>query len=170
MFKAIDKQQILIVLLWLIFTFMAFHYLTLARLKDFDPTGMLLSKTASEMVQQLSLNNVNSDINNTVIHFQQAGCQCNKASESHAKNLEQLSHEHGFNFIRVELTDPNIIPSTPSTAILGNHGELVYFGPFGEGLDCSQTTGYALTMLNNYLKGYSAELIVSSAKGCYCNI
>ena len=170
MFKAINKQQILIVLLWLVFTFMAFQYLTLARLKDFDPTGMLLSKSASQFVQQLNTNNGNLQQSNTVIHFQQANCQCNKASESHAKNLEQLSHEHGFNFIRVELTDPNIIPSTPSTAILGNHGELVYFGPFGEGLDCSQTTGYALTMLNNYLKGYSAELIVSSAKGCYCNI
>ena len=51
-----------------------------------------------------------------------------------------------------------------------HNGEVVYFGPYGAGLACSQTSGYAQTILNNFIKGYAANFIIKNAKGCYCKV
>ncbi|WP_413699741.1 DUF6436 domain-containing protein [Psychromonas sp. KJ10-10] len=70
----------------------------------------------------------------------------------------------------MELGEHNIIPSTPSVAIISNMGEVIYYGPYGQGIACSQTAGYAQTMLKNYLKGYIGNVVIKDAKGCYCSL
>jgi len=79
-----------------------------------------------------------------------------------------MATNNDFNVINKTLTSDSLIPSTPSIAIIDDNGNTLYFGPYGEGIGCSQTGGYAKTMLNNYILGYSDQLIVTSAKGCYC--
>ena len=71
-----------------------------------------------------------------------------------------------FFWLTNELTFLVVIPSTPSVAFADKKGGILYFGPYGLGLGCSDTVGYAKTMLGNYLKGYSANILVKDAKGC----
>ena len=56
------------------------------------------------------------------------------------------------------------LPATPALLVLGQKGELLYLGPYGEGLGCSENTEIPITILNNYAKGYASKLIHNQAK------
>ncbi|NVK25147.1 MAG: hypothetical protein HWE10_09485 [Gammaproteobacteria bacterium] len=160
---------------WFVFTLICFVYLTFDRLIAFDPQDKLTN--ISPDVFQQKLVDINKDLlgiepkKGIILHFQQNDCACNVSSEAHVNALKELAQMHTVEFRNIDPTlIPDIVPSTPSVAILDDNGQLVYFGPYGEGLDCSQTDGFALTVFNNYLKGFSASLLISDAEGCYCNI
>ncbi|MFT6586604.1 MAG: hypothetical protein ACJARX_000379 [Psychroserpens sp.] len=43
---------------------------------------------------------------------------------------------------------------------------MVYFGPYDKGIACSQISGVAKNILNNFIKSYAANFIIKEAKGC----
>lgn len=106
----------------------------------------------------------------TILHFSTPGCDCQQYSEDHIKDINKLAGSNSYNIKRVIITEDDIIPATPSIALLDDIGSIIYFGPYGQGLACSQTSGYAQTVLNNYLQGYAAKIIINEAKGCYCKV
>lgn len=161
--------QISILISWLIFTFIGFMYFTFERLSEFDPNGVLKNISRNQFTQSFLDEKIAMSGSNTIIHFYQTDCACNNSSETHIQQLNDVATKNNYSFVSLEVDNALLVPSTPSVAIINETNELVYYGPYGEGLGCSQTNGFALTVMNNHLLGYSANLIVQSAKGCYCN-
>jgi hypothetical protein len=167
-----SKSQFTIVLVWLTFTIAAFGYAITDKLVSFDNSQKLqgiehqqLATSIKPYIEPL-LNNKGT----TVLHFSQDNCDCQKTSDRHIQEIDQIANKNAFNVINVVISEHDIIPATPSVAIVDEGGAVVYFGPYGQGLACSQTFGYAQTILNNFLKGYSANIIIKEAKGCYCQL
>lgn len=160
----------LIVIAWLSFTIAAFGYAINDKLVRFDFDHKLEGVDHYQLAMYLKpfINSSPNLSQNTVLHFSKPNCACQKTSEQHVNNLNKLAKENSFNVINVSINKHDIIPSTPAVAIMNNEGELIYFGPYGQGIACSQTSGFAQTMLNNYVRGYSANVIIKEAKGCYC--
>ncbi|TMM45387.1 DUF6436 domain-containing protein [Colwellia ponticola] len=180
----ITKFQLVLLVVWLSFTVLAFSYFIQGRLVNFDADHKLRDIEHQELAPHLisfieaAIPNiadgendvVDHSISNTIIHFSQPNCDCQQYSEAHIKDINQLALNHNFAIKRVVMTKDNLIPATPSVAIIDNSGDVIYFGPYGQGIACSQTSGYAQTMLNNYVQGYSANIVIKEAKGCYCAV
>lgn len=167
--KRITQKQLIIVLIWLLFTLIAFGYFISERLVVFDSTDKL------ENISHQSLSSsfkqyVSTEKTTTLIHFSNLKCSCQKYSKQHVEELNQLALAQHFNVVDINIEQHAKIPSIPSVALLNRSGELVYFGPYGQGIDCSQTAGFATTVLKNFIKGFSANVIIKKTKGCYCNI
>lgn len=170
--KSVTKTQIAIVIAWLSFTVAAFGYAISDKLVNFDFSNKLQGIEHKQLASYMKpyLDPLMKNVGNTVLHFSKPNCDCQKTSEQHIQEINKLASDNSFNIVNVVINQHEIIPSTPSVAIMDNEGGVVYFGPYGQGLACSQTSGYAQTMLNNFLKGYSANMIVKEAKGCYCEV
>ena len=168
----ITKLQLTILIAWLGFTVTAFGYLISDRLVSFDSNDKLKGVEYQELSASLSPYStiVGGNVKHTILHFSSPSCACQKYSDEHIQEINKLADEHDFTIKNIEIDEHNVIPSTPSIALVDESGEIIYFGPYGQGLACSQTAGYAQTMLNNYLKGYSANIVIKEAKGCYCSV
>lgn len=180
----ITKFQLVLLVVWLSFTVLAFSYFIQGRLVNFDADHKLRDIEHQELAPHLisfieaAIPNiadgendvVDHSISNTIIHFSQPNCDCQQYSEAHIKDIDKLALNNNFNIKKIVVDKDTIIPATPSVAILDNLGDVIYFGPYGQGIACSQTSGYAQTMLNNYVQGYSANIVIKEAKGCYCAV
>lgn len=164
------KSHLAIIIFWLLLTAIAFVALTKNRLVNFDEDNKMQDIEYKEFASVLSPFIKPESAGNTIVHFISPGCKCRRTSQKHKLELNKLAKIYGFSVIEVELQEHAVIPSTPSVAVADSKGEVVYFGPYGQGLGCSDTNGYAKTMLGNYLKGYSANILVKDAKGCYCSV
>jgi hypothetical protein len=166
------KRYFAIIVVWLGFTVLAFAYFSKDRLVTFDIDNKLQGvdhlQFAGYLQDYLPTNKVG--VGNQVIHFSKTGCDCQKFSQNHIVDLNKMAKKNQFNIVNVEVNEHDIIPATPSVAILDKFGKVIYFGPYGQGLGCSQTSGFAQTMLNNLVQGFSANILVREAKGCYCHL
>ena len=168
----LTKWRLTIVFIWISFTVAAFIYLVRDKLVSFDLENKLAGINHLQLGITLKpyLDSVLAGKGNTVLHFSQPNCDCQQYSEAHIQDINKIATDYEFTIIKVVLKEHNIIPATPSVAIIDVLGEIIYFGPYGQGLACSQTSGYAQTMLNNFIKGYKANIIIREAKGCYCRV
>lgn len=168
----ITKLQLAILIAWLGFTISAFGYFITDRLTSFDSDEKL--KGVDYQGLSTSLAPYSGQIGNTakhsILHFATPSCDCQKYSDAHIQEINKLAATHDFNIKNINIDKHDVIPSTPSIALVNESGEIVYFGPYGQSLACSQTAGYAQTILKNYLKGYSANTVIKEAKGCYCSV
>lgn len=164
----------MVFIIWLVFTMLAAIYFISGRLVDFDPEHKLSGKTSALVMQELreigQLKNVN--LSDTIIHFTSPNCSCSQYSEEHKRAINKQAEHEGFNVINVNLPAnlSTIIPSTPSIMIVSDTQDLIYLGPYSIGLACTESNGYVETVMNNYIKGYRSDLILSDAAGCYCNL
>ncbi|REL27246.1 hypothetical protein DXX93_12170 [Thalassotalea euphylliae] len=166
----IKKRQILIVVSWVLITIISFAYLINKRVVEFDPNRFLVALSHQEVLANWQKTPEFKTSERAIVHFQQAGCHCNTVSERHINAINKQAINDNFAIKQLTLTGQlqALVPSTPAVAII-DKGQLVYFGPYGEGIACSQTNGFAQTVLSNLQKGYAANLVVSDAKGCYCH-
>lgn len=165
-------MQISIVIAWLSFTVAAFGYAISDKLVSFDLSHKLQGIEHQQLAIYIKpfIDTSIKGFSNTIVHFAKPNCDCQKTSEAHIQSVNKIATDNSFNIINVAINKHEIIPSTPSVAIIDDKGEVIYFGPYGQGIACSQTSGYAQTMLNNYVKGYSDNVIIKDAKGCYCEL
>jgi hypothetical protein len=168
----LTKFHLTIVIVWVSFTVAAFMYFVSDKLVSFDFENKLKNVGNQQLATSLKpyITPSQQSIGRTVLHFSKPNCSCQKYSELHIKDINKIADKNDFNVINVVINEHSTIPATPSVAILDTSGEIVYFGPYGQGLACSQTSGYAQTMLNNFIKGYSANIVIKEAKGCYCRV
>lgn len=168
----VKKRHISIVIIWLSFTILAFAYFAKARLVNFDVDKKLHGIDHLQLATYLQDFRATDSLGSgyRVIHFSQSNCDCQKVSQKHILELNKMAEDNQFSVVNVVVNKHEVIPATPSVAILGASGDVIYFGPYGQGLGCSQTSGFAQTMLNNLLKGFTANIIVDQAKGCYCHL
>ncbi|GAA0823218.1 hypothetical protein GCM10009111_32550 [Colwellia asteriadis] len=171
--NGVRRYQYIVFILWLIFTVIAAKYFIFGRLVAFDPSNKLDQDSiaiVNNIKTDLSLQNAR--LNNTIIHFTSQGCSCASYSAPHKESINRQARQSDFTIKEIELSvkNRNIIPSTPAILILGNKGELVYLGPYGEGIECSIESSIVDIILKNYIKGFNANLIINKAKGCYCHL
>ncbi|NMP31492.1 hypothetical protein HII17_07955 [Thalassotalea sp. M1531] len=169
------KRHWVIAVSWLLFTFAAFAVVISEQLVAFDPHKKLENPDLSSAAKLFSryLDGGKSQISEktVIIHFSQEECRCSQFSEKHIATINSIAANNQYEIAEVKLNkgdQPLLIPATPSVAIL-EEGNLVYFGPYGQGIACSKTNGFAQTVLNNLEKGFAANIIVDKAKGCYCH-
>ena len=172
MLKALNHSFFLFVV-WLVYTIFATAYFIGEKLVDFDPEDKLLNVNEQKIITTLKDNDVISkDAQNMVIHFIQKGCSCSANSEKHKLEITNTSQAAGFQVLHVSVTKDisAIIPSVPSTVIIGQETELVYLGPYAIGIDCASSASLVQIVFNNYIKGYNSNLIMRQVKGCFCNV
>jgi hypothetical protein len=168
----ITKLQLSILITWLVFTIFAFGYFITDRLTSFDSNEKLKGVDYQRLSTFLAPYSaqIGNKAKHSILHFSTPSCDCQKYSHAHIQEINKLAAKYDFNIKNINIDEHDVIPSTPSIALLNESGEIVYFGPYGQGLACSQTAGYAQTILKNYLKGYSANIVIKEAKGCYCSV
>ena len=145
-----------VVLAWIVSTVLAFMLLSFERLKQFDPSSRLKGLSAIEFGQLLD-REFDSDLSQTIIHFSQPECACNNASQQHVQQLNKLASEYLFKVKNVNVAEINLVPSSPSVAIIDEYGDIAYFGPYGEGLECANTKGFAITVFKKIIQGYQSR-------------
>lgn len=162
-----------IVVVWLIFTVLAAIYFISDRLVKFDPEEKLLNISTQALVAEvISEFDLPAQMPNTLINFTSEGCKCNQNSQEHLSDVKNTAKKENLAVINISLPQnlSNIIPSTPSVLLLDNNSQLIYFGPYSEGASCNKGEGIIDLVMANYKKGFNAELIISNAQGCYCNV
>lgn len=161
-----------IVVLWLTFTVMAAIYFISERLVSFDPKQKLTNVTKQALVNSIIAEfHLPDHLPNTVINFVDPNCRCNKISLDHLSDVNKNAVNDDMSVMNVTLPSDfsGLIPSTPAVLVLDNNGELIYFGPYSEGLSCGKGEGIIDLVLSNYKKGFNAQLIMANSEGCYCN-
>ncbi|MEP0354157.1 MAG: DUF6436 domain-containing protein [Paraglaciecola sp.] len=165
------RVQFGVLLAWVAFTIFAFRYFTFERLIEFDLNGQL-EGTNTAVFRTLLSQEYFSGLAlpaNTIINFISPECGCNKVTQIHINGLVKSAHKQRMSVLNMEPNHSSLVTSTPSVVITNNNSEVVYFGPYGAGLGCSNTEGLAQTVFDNYIKGFSADMIVADVKGCYCH-
>ncbi len=165
--NARNTFDIALIVTWLCFTVFAFFYVSSKSLVKFDPNHRLSKLSHGSFIKAIQQDGRVG--NRTVVHFYQPECNCAIASKAHRASLSSLAENNGYAVTHIDAQDTSVVPSTPSVAIIDDNDVLIYFGPYGAGLMCSQTNGYALTVFQNHLKGFDANLIASDTQGCFCN-
>ena len=162
-----------IVAVWLIFTVCAAIYFIGNRLSEFDPERKLVDISQEELVHRIMAElKLPEHMPNTLINFISKNCSCNQISEAHRIDVKKNASQENMSVINITLPEgfSGIIPSTPAVLALNKNSELIYFGPYSEGLSCGSGEGIIDLVMSNYKKGYNAQLIMEKSKGCYCNV
>lgn len=136
----------------------------------FDPKGQLSSLTGNNVVARIASEHQLLAEKLQIVEFISPDCHCNRVTELHKRKLERFAVQNGVEFQSVEIKASKTITSTPSILVTDEEGELVYFGPVGEGIGCNENTDAVQTAISNYQKGYNPNFINSQTKGCYCNL
>ncbi|MDU0352758.1 DUF6436 domain-containing protein [Paraglaciecola aquimarina] len=106
-------------------------------------------------------------------HFSENNCFCQYVAAKHIANLERNLANLDFNNIHINLSEhpalSDYIPSTPALVIFGQDNELIFLGPYAEGLGCISGTGLVDKVVEN-LNSPEQEnsLFITETKGCYC--
>lgn len=176
--KALNKLKkhghSLLFVTWLISTVTAGIYFVQARLIWFDPQGVLNEVTSDALIallaEQPELNT--QDLSNSLVHFISEPCQCSLLSENHKAELTRKAEQLGLKVLTVRIGSEfkSIIPSTPAALIVGEHRQLVYFGPYSVGLACASENSLINNTLQNFELGFNSQLIENQARGCFCNL
>jgi len=148
----------------------AFVYFTSTRLVHFAPTGRLSQLQPSEM-RSFNRNGETiflSENKLTVFHLLAPNCHCNNLNSDHINSINHLADSLNFNIKQITVEQSDIIPSLPAILVTSKRGKLLYLGPYSQGLSCSKSSSFVETVLTNFKAGYSSELMVDEAKGCYC--
>ena len=163
----------IVIISWLISVLVAAVFFMSERTVVYDPKGLLTGVANETLLNSiLTVGNTGEINQRTLVHFSSDNCRCNEVSKKHINLVFDLAKENSFELVHVNVDKhmTSIIPSTPSVMLIDKSGDLIYLGPYGEGLTCSKTNGVVDTVLNNLKKGYKASTIYNDAKGCYCNL
>lgn len=171
--NGIRYYHYVVVGLWLILVVFAAKYFMQQRAIDFDPKGLLVDVENNVLLATiLASNRIQKSPKNTLYHLYTEDCGCNKVTDSHMNSVFSLAKENSFTVEHILIT-PDIrayVPSSPAVLATDEQGELLYFGPYGEGAACSKSNGIIDVVLNNFFQGFKFSAIHSQATGCYCNL
>ncbi|MGJ8680637.1 DUF6436 domain-containing protein [Paraglaciecola sp.] len=153
-------------------------YIFTQQLVDFDPDLKLSAAISDIKFEQKLVQAIGQSHqlpNKTVVHFINEDCFCQIVSSSHINNLSSQLNDEGFQNIYIDLQkNPilrEIIPSSPSIAIIGAQQELIYLGPYAEGYGCLTGTSLVDNIIQKvFSKKIENSVLITEAQGCYCNI
>lgn len=171
--KSAKASHYFAVIIWLVSIAGAFFYLINRELSLFDPNEALAGFSSQSLVHNIALSLHEGEvIDKTLIHIRDESCHCNSYTTKHAIALDKRAQESHFLVKTLALSEIDklpFIPSTPAVMLVGENNELIYFGPYAEGLACSKNNSMLELSWRNYEKGFNSHLIFNEALGCYCN-
>ena len=162
---------------WSVCLLLGITYLSLLKVKDFDPNGEL-SRQAMDISfddKLLSYIQANAEIKkNTVIHFEKDACFCQHVAAPHIASVKKLAarNEMSNQIVIVKNGDLALIPSVPAVAVIDGQGVLRYFGPYSTGMFCTEGSGIVEKFITSRVAGVHliGTNILADAKGCYCEV
>jgi hypothetical protein len=158
---------------WVLLCFLALLYISKQGKSEFDPQQRLLNSARSPHFDEQFATLVNSvqAINQaTIVHFQAPSCSCNLISQSHRQSVVELAAKNNYTNIELNVTENlrEFVPSTPAVAILDEQGKLIYLGPYSSGFYCSANEGLVEPFILGTTTKMPNAVIISEARGCYC--
>ena len=186
----------ILVFVWAGATAYAFWWFEFKNLRPFDTkdNGQVVEISAYALEHSLLKLTETDKQSIRVIHFWNPECYCNRFNQQHLEQIRQQYAKQGISFylalvgnrekyqsqikqkyINIPILSvdniADLIPSTPSAAVIkAGHG-LTYFGPYSEGAMCSAQSGsFVEKMLDATISGNPVAQINSLAFGCYCDL
>lgn len=163
--------------IWASVVIILLYLTTIKTLTEFDPKQQLVTQAASSSFDQdfkARMQQYAPQLNNTVVHFSQSQCNCNKAAEEHINSVKLLAQEHLMSNIVINEDSKDmlaLIPSTPAVAVFDQDGELRYLGPYSAGYSCTIGNGIVESFISNMGKSVAVgAAVISQTKGCYCAV
>ena len=171
------KTVRLLVFVWFVIIFAVLMYFTTARLVDFDPQAALLDN-ASEPTFYAELDSFLKSQYGTVqgraFHISDSDCFCQMVAGAHIADVKQLVDNASMENIAISLSEqPDIehfLPSVPAIIIYNEASELIYVGPYSTGYLCTTGNGLVEALIPKMSEPVSEPVVMSLARGCYCNI
>ena len=125
-----------------------------------------------------------------VVHFWDRDCRCSRFNRQHARDVMQQFGEQGISFVVAvpsaaaqadarrlfpEASDVIVVRdaatvSSPAAAAFNAGGELLYYGPYSDGVLCTSTEGSPVEQVLSDLLAdrQPRQWLNLSAVGCYC--
>jgi len=126
-----------------------------------------------------------------VVHFWDPKCRrCNEEPESHLSYLISLHKSSNMKFYSVQKPNSKgeinphlqdslkpinkvkgmeLLPASPSLAVWDEDGDLVYAGPYSEGITCNSSNSFVEPILEALVAGRKINVPGTIAVGCYCD-
>ena len=169
------KFHYLLVAVWLLCTFLLAGNFIADRLVPFDPQGKLANANGVEILTALGLDSdkLRDSRNGTLVHITSEACFCSDFTLEHQSILDEMALQDELKVVRIsdeKIDKGKLIPSVPAVALLDANGKLAYFGPYSEGLACTESNGLVEVVMNNLRHGFNPELVVNDTTGCYCKV
>lgn len=164
---------------WLILASVAIYSFGGSNFKEFDPHLRLASQIMSldfekDLLQAMESSGLSTD-EARIYHVRSGDCWCDALSKPHAQKIDQWATQYAVNAQVIDLAKhPSLaeyIPSTPAVIVVDQE-QLVYFGPYSEGMGCFAQTGFVDIRMKPYFENPRANFTASiqtEAIGCYCH-
>ena len=167
----------LLVFAWFVLIFAGLMYFTTERLVDFDPQAALLDN-ATEQSFYIELDTFLTEQFGTVagraFHIADDGCFCQMVAGAHVADVKDLITSEAMENVSVSLSDQprlkDFLPSVPAVIIYNTEAELIYVGPYSTGYLCTTGNGLVEDLIPKMTEAVSDPVVMSLARGCYCNI
>lgn len=171
--KQFTCQHYIIVGVWLVSIVVAAKYFMQQRAIAFDPNELLTNINEQALLATILSTEVTTKFPpTTLFHIYNTECKCNVVTEDHMNSVFAFAKSHDFTIKKILLTKAmkDVVPSVPAVLATDEKGELLYFGPYGQGISCSVSNGIIDMVLKNFLNGFKFSSIHNKATGCYCNL
>lgn len=112
----------------------------------------------------------------TVVHFLDDKCSCTRFSRPHIEALESTHIEARHVFVEPgnskgmfagEFSD--LVVTSPSVAVMNKAGSLAYYGPYTDGLVCSQGNDLVKRVFENLAQDSNYQWMNVLGYGCFCD-
>ena len=167
----------LLVFAWFVLIFAGLMYFTTERLVDFDPQAALLDKaTEPSFYSELDtfLNEQFGSVSGRAFHIADEACFCQMVAGSHVASVKELITNETMENVSVSLSEypglKDFLPSVPAVIIYNSQAELMYVGPYSTGYLCTAGNGLVEELIPKMKQTVSDPVVMSLARGCYCNI
>ncbi|EAR11081.1 DUF6436 domain-containing protein [Reinekea blandensis] len=105
-----------------------------------------------------------------IIRITEAGCPCNIGSSGHWQEMQQKYDDTLFIEQPLKSAPSSLqalIPATPMALYLDSQGQLLYAGPFSQGVLCNSNNSLVEAYVTGEIRQHYAPL---DAAGCYCSL
>ena len=167
----------LVVFAWFVLIFVGLMYSTTDRLVDFDPQATLLdNSTEQTFYAELDsfLKTHYESVQGRAFHISDDSCFCQMVAGSHIADVKKLVSNHTMENVSIALSElpemEKFLPSVPAVIIYNDQSQLIYVGPYSTGYLCTTGNGLVEDLIPKMTQAVSDPVVMSLARGCYCNI
>ena len=146
------------------------------RLSPFDPAQQLISRSMDvnfEAELSRALQSRLGPLNNTLVHVRSGRCFCETLAARHSSKISQDFGRRGYRNIELQLTEDDqllaFFPSSPALVVFNQAQQLIYLGPYAEGLGCISNDNSLIEQIVRLSSAqYGGPMINAEPEGCYC--
>lgn len=117
---------------WVIATAWLLYYFTFANYGEFDPEQSWLQSQQTPSLESIGIDQSSSM---TLVHVRTSYCSCNPLADAHTATVPDSVAQHWISADALATTGFHL-PATPA-ALIYQHGELIYAGPYASGAFCA---------------------------------